>query len=171
MKDEMDWMQAEQAKFQKQRTAGHQGQPAAPGGTGADRSQPARRMGGQTGGTEDNISMKAQLREIQKKEAELAERLSQYSNIGMDMGAGAGRGAPTQAAKKAPQAQARPPPRGQTFDEDYNMENPRIESEGEDLDAYGEELMRQMREKQTRGGGPLGAGMYNDLDGGDSDYG
>jgi len=51
------------------------------------------------------------------------------------------------------------------------MENPRIESEGEDLDAYGEELMRQMREKQTRGGGPLGAGMYNDLDGGDSDYG
>jgi len=61
-------------------------------------------MGGQTGGTEDNISMKAQLREIQKKEAELAERLSQYSNIGMDMGAGAGRGAPTQAAKKAPQA-------------------------------------------------------------------
>ena len=52
------------------------------------------------------------------------------------------------------------PTRGQVFDEDYNVENPRIESEGEDLDAYGEEIMRQMREKQKMGGGPLGAGMY-----------
>lgn len=155
----MNWMKEEQAKFQKNRTATNEGQPAAPGGTGADRSQPARRMGGQTGGTEDNVDIKAQLREIQKKEAELAERLSQYQNIGADIGAAAGRGAPTQGARQAPQAQARPPPRTQQFDEDYNIENPRIESEGEDLDEYGEELMRQMREKQKRGGGPLGAGM------------
>jgi len=28
-----------------------------------------------------------------------------------------------------------------------------------------------MREKQKRGGGPLGAGMYNEVDGEDSDYG
>ena len=74
------------------------------------------------------------------------------------------RGAPANGAKPAPQAQARRPPRGQQFEEDYNIENPRIESEGEDLDAYGEELMRQMREKQKQGGGPLGAGMYADAE-------
>lgn len=128
-------------------------------------------MGGQTGGTEDSVDIKAQLREIQKKEAELAARLGQYADMGIDVGAGVGRGAATQGAKRAPQPQARPPARGQTFDEDYEMENPRIETEGDELDAYGEEIMRQMRAKQQMSGGPLGAGMYNDDAGGDSDYG
>lgn len=31
--------------------------------------------------------------------------------------------------------------------------------------------MRQMREKQKRGTGPLGAGMYDEMEGDDSDYG
>ena len=36
-------------------------------------------------------------------------------------------------------------------DDDYNIENPRIESEGDDDDEYGKEMMRQMEEMKRQG--------------------
>jgi len=102
------------------------------------------------------------LREIKRKEAELAERLGQYANLGLDAGGAAGP-RPTTQQPRTQQSQNKAPPRSQVFNEDYNIENPRIESEGEgeeDLDAYGEEIMRQMHERQKMGSGPLAAGMY-----------